>query len=162
MSSRRTALAPTRSSRSNTSDRLLVLAHRIAGLLLSLWAGSLVTVCAVAAPSAFAVLERQSAGKLAARLFLIATVIGIAVSTVVLMLNRFAGVTLSRSTLVVLLLGALAPLLSEVILGPLMQSARAAGDMARFGALHGVSALLFGLACVCAVLAVWFFSRPAA
>jgi hypothetical protein len=59
-------------------------------------------------------------------------------------------------------LAAAAPLLSEVVLGPLMESARRGGDMARFGALHGVSALLFGVACICSIAALWLFNRPAA
>ena len=136
--------------------------HRIAAVLLGLWAGSLVTVCAIAAPSAFAVLERQLAGQVAARLFLIETIIGVVVAAIVFVQARVAGLVLNKATRVAVLIGALAPLLSEIILGPMMQAARNAGDMARFGALHGVSALLFATACVSAVLAAWFFNRPAA
>jgi hypothetical protein len=41
-----------------------------------------------------------------------------------------------------------------------MQSARAAGDTARFGVLHGAAALLFALACLGALALAWRLSRP--
>ncbi len=48
-----------------------------------------------------------------------------------------------------------APLVFFVVLRPLMNAARAAGDMARFGQLHGVASLLFLVACVTVGLLVW-------
>jgi len=139
-----------------------VIVQRFAALLLTLWAGSLLTVCAIAAPSAFAVLDRRGAGQVAARLFLIEMVIGVVVAACFLVAFATGRVTATRAVAMLVAIGAAAPLASEVVLSPLMQSARAAGDMARFGALHGVSALLFGVACVCSLVAAWLFSRPAA
>ena len=139
-----------------------MIAQRIAGVLLALWAGSLLTICGLVAPSLFAVLERSAAGRLAARFFFAETIIGVSVAVCVLILQRIAGFALPRTALIAIIVGALAPLSSELILGPMMQAARNAGDMARFGALHGVSALLFVVACVSAVIAVWTFNRPAA
>lgn len=138
-----------------------MIAQRIAGLALSLWAGSLVAVCTLVAPSLFAILERRLAGEVAARLFFAETIVGVAVAVLVFAVHRLSAFNLPRSAALALSIGALAPLASELILGPMMQAARSAGDMARFGALHGVSAVLFGIACVSAVSAVWFFSRPA-
>ena len=137
-------------------------ARRVARFALSLWAGSLLTVCALAAPSAFVVLDRQSAGRVAAQLFFSETIIGLCIATVVYVAQRVGKFETSRAVIVAMAVGALAPLLSEVVLGPLMQSARAAGDMARFGALHGVSALLFGTACVATLVAAWRFNRQEA
>jgi hypothetical protein len=54
-----------------------------------------------------------------------------------------------------ILLTAAAPLSSELILGPMMNAAREANDMARFGMLHGVSAVLFFTACLSALALVW-------
>jgi hypothetical protein len=140
-----------------------MIVHRLVTMLLALWAGGLVTVCGIAAPSAFAVLpDRHAAGQVAARLFLIETVIGVVVSACVLIAFVLGRVTMTRAVAVLIVIAATGPLASEVLLGPLMESARRAGDMARFGALHGVSALLFGIACVCSVLALWLFNRPAA
>jgi hypothetical protein len=42
-----------------------------------------------------------------------------------------------------------------------MEQARSAGNMARFGMLHGVAAGLFMIACATALLLVWTFNRPA-
>jgi hypothetical protein len=139
-----------------------VIVHRIVATLLALWAGSLVTVCAIAAPAAFAVLpDRHAAGQVAARLFLVETVIGVAVSAIFLAMYAASRIVAPRSVAVLIALAAAAPLVSQVVLSPLMDSARAAGNMARFGALHGVSALLFAAACVCSIAALWIFSRPA-
>jgi len=140
-----------------------MIAQRIAAMLLAFWAGSLVTVCAIVAPTLFAVLsDRQVAGQIAARLFLIETIIGVVASACFLLAYAVNRIVADRRIAILVVLGAAAPLVSEVVLGPLMDSARRAGDMARFGALHGVSALLFGVACVCAVSALWLFNRPAA
>jgi hypothetical protein len=140
-----------------------VIAQRIVAMVLALWAGSLVTVCAIAAPSLFAVLaDRHAAGQVAARLFLIETVIGVIASVCFFIAFATNRLIAPRSVAILIVIAAAAPLLSEVALGPLMDSARRAGDMARFGALHGVSALLFGVACVCSVIALWLFNRPAA
>jgi Domain of unknown function (DUF4149) len=132
-------------------------------MVLALWAGSLVTVCAIAAPAAFAVLpDRQLAGRVAARLFLVETTIGVVASALFFATYAASKVVAPRSVAFLVAIAAFAPLASYVILSPLMDAARASGNMARFGALHGVSALLFLIACVCAPAALWIFNRPAA
>jgi hypothetical protein len=130
-------------------------------LLAGLWAGSLLTICGIAAPTAFAVLDdRGSAGAVAARLFEIATWLGVAfaVAIALLLYARPRGGRRLDAWLIAVTAGA--PLASELALGPLMQSARAAGEMARFGALHGVAALLFAVACLGAIALAWRLSRP--
>jgi hypothetical protein len=130
-------------------------------LLAGLWAGSLLTVCAIAAPTAFAVLDdRRMAGMVAGRLFEIATWLGVAFGVAIALLLYAGRRRVARLDASLVALTAGAPLASELAVGPLMQSARAAGDMARFGALHGVSALLFGLACLAAFVLAWRVSRP--
>jgi hypothetical protein len=122
-----------------------------------------VTVCAVAAPAAFAVLpDRHAAGQVAARLFLIETVIGVAISAIFLATHAANRIVAPRSVAVLVAVAAAAPLISHVALSPLMDAARSTGNMARFGALHGVSAILFLVACICSVAAFWIFNRPAA
>jgi hypothetical protein len=134
---------------------------RLATLLATLWAGSLVTVCAIAAPTAFAVLEDRSlAGAVAGRLFQIETWVGAAFALAVTFLLYGRRGIIPRIEALLIALTAGAPLASELVLGPMMQSARAAGDMARFGAMHGASALLFALACVGALALAWRLSRP--
>jgi hypothetical protein len=132
--------------------------------LVTLWAGSLWTVCGIVAPQLFVTLpERRLAGQMAARLFHIESWLGVVAA--VLLIALFAArktFATSKTILWLILLTAGAPLASELILGPMMDSARAANDMARFGMLHGVSAVLFFTACLSAVALVWKTSRAGA
>lgn len=129
--------------------------------LVTLWAGSLWTICGIVAPQLFATLpERRLAGQMAARLFHIETWLGVVIAIALLGLlaarRAFAD---SKTVLWLILLTAGAPLASELILGPMMDAARSANDMARFGMLHGVSAALFLIACVSALALVWKTSK---
>jgi hypothetical protein len=131
--------------------------------LVTLWAGSLWTVCGIVAPQLFATLpDRRLAGQMAARLFHIETWLGVvvAIALIAIFASRkvFAS---SKAILWLILLTAAAPLASELILSPMMEAAREAGDMARFGMLHGVSAVLFLIACVSALALVVTINRPA-
>ena len=130
--------------------------------LVTLWAGSLWTVCFIVAPQLFATLpERKLAGQMAARLFHIETWLGVAIAILLIaVLAARKALGASKSTLWIVLLTAAAPLASEIILGPMMDAARAANDMGRFGMLHGVSAVLFFTACVSALALLWKLGRP--
>ena len=131
-------------------------------MILTLWAGSLWTICAIAAPAAFAVLERSAAGRLAGTLFEIATWLGAACALLLFataFLHKPLASRLSPSWLVAATAGA--PLLSELVLSPMMATARAANDMSRFGMLHGLAAVLFVAAALGALLLVLRFNRPA-
>lgn len=133
---------------------------RVASILIAFWAGSLWTICGLVAPSLFAVLEdRKLAGQLAARFFLIETWIGVAMGAVLLGLSFSGKLVLPARSLVVV--AAALPLVSHLLLGPLMERARAAGDMARFGILHGIAGACFLMACLAMLVVVWKFSRPA-
>ena len=135
---------------------------RFAAVILTLWAGSLWTICAIAAPAAFAVLERSAAGRLAGTLFQIATWLGAACALLLFataFLHKPLASRLSPSWLVAATAGA--PLLSELVLSPMMATARAANDMSRFGMLHGLAAVLFVAAALGALLLVLRFNRPA-
>lgn len=136
-------------------------------LLVTLWAGSLWTICAMVAPTLFSTLpERRLAGQVAAQLFHIEAWLGVVAAilliTVLAARKVFAD---SKSTLWIIVLTAVAPLASEIILGPMMNAARAANDLPRFGMLHGASMGLFLIACVSALALVWKTaertSRPA-
>lgn len=137
--------------------------NAVAAVVLTLWAGSLWTVCAIAAPVAFAVLDdRHAAGRVAATLFEIESWLGFVCA---LMLFAAAIVRKALAARVgppwLIAATAAAPLVSELVLSPMMAAARAANDMARFGLLHGVSAALFVAAALGAVVLVLRFSRPA-
>lgn len=133
---------------------------RVASLLITLWAGSLWTICGVVAPTLFAVLDdRRLAGQLAATFFFAAMVIGVIVGSLLMALSFARKIMLPGRALVVITAGL--PLASQLILGPLMDQARAVGDMGRFGILHGIAGACFLIACVSAVALVWKFNRPA-
>jgi hypothetical protein len=134
---------------------------RVAYVLLTLWAGGLWTICGVAAPSAFAVLERRAAGELAGRLFGIAAWSGAVIALLLFILHRApngSSASSSRSVRLLIATAGLAPVLSEVVLGPMMHSARVEGDMRAFGILHGVGGALFLVACVCTLVLTWKLS----
>jgi hypothetical protein len=131
-------------------------------VVLTLWAGSLWTICAIAAPAAFAVLDRPAAGRLAGTLFQIATWLGAACALILFaaaLVHKPLATRLSPSWLIAAT--AAAPLLSELVLSPMMAAARAANEMGRFGMLHGLAAVLFVAAALGALLLVLRFNRPA-
>jgi hypothetical protein len=135
-------------------------------LLVTVWAGSLWTICLIAAPAAFATLpERRLAGLVVGRLFHTETWLGV-VAAALLIAVLAARKHLSKALLTIILLTAAMPLISQLVVVPLMDQARAANDMAQFGRLHGVSAALFFTACLSALAVVWkvsqsSISRPA-
>jgi hypothetical protein len=135
-------------------------------LLVTVWAGSLWTICLIAAPAAFATLpERRLAGLVVGRLFHTETWLGV-VAAALLIAVLAARKHLSKALLTIILLTAAMPLISQLVVVPLMDQARAANDMAQFGRLHGVSAALFFTACLSALALVWkvsqsSISRPA-
>jgi len=134
--------------------------ERLASLLITFWAGSLWTVCALVAPTLFRLLDdRRLAGQLAATFFTALTWIGVTVAVVLLAMNFAGRLPLLNRALVLITAGF--PLASRLILGPLMDQARDAGDMTRFGILHGIAGGCFLIACVSAAVLVWKFSRPA-
>lgn len=132
--------------------------------LVTLWAGSLWTICFMVAPTLFSTLpERRLAGLVAARLFHLETWLGVVVAILlIIVLAARRAFSNSKSILWLILLTAAAPLASELILGPMLDTARAANDMARFGLLHGVSAVLFFTACLSALALVWKVERASA
>ncbi|MET0533250.1 MAG: DUF4149 domain-containing protein [Steroidobacter sp.] len=143
------------------SARSATLLQFASSLLVTVWAGSLWTICLIAAPAAFATLpERRLAGLVVSRLFNVEAWLGVVVATLlvaVLAVRKY----ISKSTLAIILLTAALPLISQVVVVPLMDQARAANDMAQFGRLHGVSAMLFFTACLSAVALVWKVNRQA-
>ena len=134
--------------------------QQLAGVLIALWAGSLWTICGIVAPTLFATLEsRHVAGELAARFFYIETYLGVIAALVLLVMSHLGSVqNLARWAV---LSGAGLPLTSQLLLSPLMEHARTAGNMAQFGVLHGLGALCFAAASLFLLIVVWRFTRPA-
>jgi hypothetical protein len=118
----------------------------------------LVTVCALVAPTLFALLpDRHLAGSVAAAFFRAAAWLGVGAATLVVALRA----KMNRSPEWLLIgITVLAPVSSELLLRPYMDAAQLAGDSGRFALLHGVAGILFVVACVTSLALVWRLTRP--
>jgi len=127
---------------------------RLNQLVLTLWAGSLWTICGVVVPGLFWLLpnDHKLAGNIAAQFFYAETFLGLALGVIYLAVGHRS---LNRTSVIAALLAIAMPLFFFVALRPMMATARAAGDTARFGQLHSASSLLFVVACVAAGVLVW-------
>jgi hypothetical protein len=135
--------------------------RRLIIVLVTAWVGSLWTVCGLVAPTLFAVIDdRATAGRIAGVFFRREAWVGLALGVAVAALAWLSeGRRLMGRGLTVLAVTALLPAGSQLLLSPLMQSSREAGDMARFGMLHGIAGGCFILACLSGLGLVLEFSR---
>jgi hypothetical protein len=139
------------------------LPSRVARLLASLWLGLVVTLGAVSAPVAFAVLERPLAGRVAGMGFRIEAQVALGFALALFLLHRHlaaqradAGQGSRVSTDLLLVLGALfCTVLGYHALQPMMEAARAGQGAFGFGALHGASSALFVLKGLLLLALVW-------
>lgn len=132
------------------SARLPVLARRV---VVALWAGSLVTVGALVAPTLFRVLpERALAGLVAGELFHLVTLLSIPAAALAFLLHTPGGPGPLQHRAWALVPAVLL-LSNEYALRPVMEAARAAGQVTpAFMAWHGLSAALYAAATLVALL----------
>jgi hypothetical protein len=137
--------------------------QRLRTVLTALWLGLVVTLAAVAAPTAFAVLERTLAGQVAGRMFGIEARVGLGLAIALFLIERrlaslrvAAGRGSVLSVEIMLVLGALfCTVLGYFALQPMMEAARAGQGAYSFGALHGVSSALFVLKGLLLLALLW-------
>jgi hypothetical protein len=137
--------------------------QRIRVVLVALWLGLVVTLATVAAPTAFAVLERTLAGRVAGQMFRIEATVGLGLAMLLFLIERHtasqraaAGQGSALSAEIVLVLGALfCTVLGYFALQPLMEAARAGQGAYSFGMLHGVSSALFALKGLLLLALLW-------
>ena len=118
-------------------------------LLLALWAGLLVSIGALVAPTLFAILaNRVVAGGLASELFRRTTFVSIAVALVLCALDRGRGTGAARWRRLAPLVPAALLALGEFAVKPVLEAARVASGPAgrAFIAWHAVSGTLFAVA----------------
>lgn len=140
--------------------------RRVAAVLAGLWAGMILGIGAIAAPAAFAVLQRSVAGAVAGRMFNHEAYAGLVLAGLLLFLVRrqaraeaAAGQGSQFSIEMILVLAALfCTLFGYFGLQPLMAQARAVEGPLSFGALHGLSAGFFALKGVLALGLTWRLS----
>ena len=129
-------------------------------MVLAAWAGGMWTVCGMVVPGLFWLIEdKKQAGNIAVQFFNAEVVLGTLFGLMYWALRaRFF-----KSQLPWCWTAIGAPLIFFSALKPLMNTAREAGNMARFGQLHGAATLLFLIACVAVAVLVWRsdVTRPA-
>ncbi|HIV72225.1 MAG TPA: DUF4149 domain-containing protein [Candidatus Aquabacterium excrementipullorum] len=138
---------------------------RFESWLAGLWAGIIVGVGAVSAPSLFAVLERAQAGTGAGRIFAVEALVSLAIAVVLFVLERGRvrdriekGEKLSAMSgpLLLVLAALFLTVFGHFALTPMIQSAKAGQPTPlSFGALHGISAALFWLKGLLVMLLAW-------
>ena len=142
-------------------------ARRLAAVVAALWAGLIFGIGLIGAPAAFAVLQRSVAGAVAGRMFTHEAYIGLAFSAVLIWAARrvarddaAAGRGSQFSLELVLVLVALfCTVFGHFGLQPMMAAARAGEGAWSFGALHGLSTVLFGLKALALVALSWRLAR---
>jgi cytochrome b561 len=142
---------------------MIGMVRRVATMLAGLWAGLLLCIGAIAAPSAFATLARDDAGRFVGRMFAQEAYASLGVAVVLLLIERqrshraaARGTGSVFSANIVLLLGTLfctvggyfAPL-------PMMEAARAGQGAVSFGMLHAISAGFFVLKGLLVLALAW-------
>ena len=138
---------------------------RFQAWLAGVWAGMIIAVGGVAAPGLFMALEREMAGKGAGRIFTLEAKLSLAIAVLLFVIERRRvrdlieqGVQISAMTAnLLLILGALfLTVFSEFALHPMIQAAKAGQPTAlSFGALHGISAVLFWIRAVLVGCLAW-------
>jgi hypothetical protein len=145
-------------------------ARRLAAVAAALWAGLILGIGLIAAPAAFAVLQRSVAGAVVGRMFSHEAYAGLAFSALLLWAVRrvsredaAAGRGSQFSLSLVLVLVALfCTVFGHFGLQPMLVAARAGEGALSFAALHGISAALFGLKGLVLTALAWRLAqRPA-
>jgi hypothetical protein len=141
--------------------------QRVAAVASGLWAGVLLCIAAIAAPSAFATLAPADAGRLVGRMFAQEAYLSLAIAVVLLMVERQrsqaaaarrAGSVFSANIL--LLLGTLfCTVAGYFAVQPMMEAARAGQGTVSFGMLHAISAGFFALKGLLVLALAWRLSR---
>ncbi len=136
---------------------------RLRRLLPGLWAGVLLCIAAIAAPAAFALLERPVAGQVVGWFFQREAWASVVLAALLLVVERpraraaaAAGQGSVLSTEILLLLGTVfCTVAGYFALQPLMAAARAGQGALTFGQLHFISVGFFGAKLLCILALAW-------
>ena len=130
----------------------MIFASRLQQLLAAVWAGILLAVGGIAAPSLFAVLDRSLAGLAAGRIFAIEAYVSLVLAMTLFFIERQrtrqaalqSGQSLMSAELMLVMGALFATVLSHFALSPMIVAAKA-GEVGRlsFGTLHAMSSSLF-------------------
>lgn len=136
---------------------------RLQIVLAGLWAGLLLTLGAIAAPSAFAVLERGPAGLVAGRMFTAEAHVSVLLAVVLFFFERRrarqralqTGDSIMSPPLLLVLAALFVTVLGHFALQPMIEAAKAGQGRWSFGVLHAWSSALFALKGVVVLSLFW-------
>lgn len=138
---------------------------RFQSWLAGIWAGVIIAVGAVAAPTLFATLERQVAGQGAGRIFGVEARLSLAFAVILFVIERRrvrdlleggAKIRVVSPNLLLTLSALFLTIFGEFALHPMIEAAKAGqATLLSFGALHGVSAALYWLKAVLVTSLAW-------
>lgn len=136
---------------------------RLRAMLSGLWAGMLVTLGAVAAPTLFALLDRSTAGRVAGRYFFIESRASILLAVAIIVIERVrvrgqlpeGRVRQFSAELMLTLVALLCTIVGYDVLHPMMEAARAGQGGTTFGLLHGLSSSLFAIKGALVLALLW-------
>ena len=145
------------------------MALRCAAVVAGLWAGVLLCIAAIAAPSAFATLAAPDAGRFVSRVFMQEAYLSLGTAIVLFVIERQrardgaeAGTGSVFSANLVILLGTLfCTVAGYFAVQPMMEAARAGTGTVSFGTLHAVSLGFFVLKGLLVLALAWRLSSAA-
>jgi hypothetical protein len=143
---------------------------RLRRVIPSLWAGLLLCIAGMAAPAAFALLDRAEAGRVVGRIFVGEAWTSLLLAMLLLAIERGrareraeAGQGSVLSAEMLLVLGTVfCTVAGYFAIQPLMPAARAGQGSFSFGQLHAVSSVFFGLKIVLLLVLAWRAAGPVA
>ncbi len=124
---------------------------RLQQVLAAMWAGILLAVGGIAAPSLFAVLDRSLAGLAAGRIFAIEAYVSLVLAVALFFIERQrtrqaarqAGQSVMSAELMLVMGALFATVLGHFALSPMIVAAKAGQGSLSFGTLHAMSSSLF-------------------
>jgi Domain of unknown function (DUF4149) len=145
------------------------MSHRLFRIVAMVWVGSLLSLGFIAAPVLFSLLDRTSAGSVAAQLFRIEGIVGVVSALILLLIaNRLVrtGFTDYRRVRWIVGVMLLCVLVGYFALQPFMNSMRIAAQEAgmdlaqspyarQFGMLHGVSSAIYLIESLLGLALIW-------
>ncbi|MDO9003460.1 MAG: DUF4149 domain-containing protein [Aquabacterium sp.] len=129
----------------------MAFASRFQQVLAAMWAGILLAVGGMAAPSLFAVLDRSLAGLAAGRIFAIEAYVSLVLAMALFFIERQrtrqaalqAGQSVMSAELMLVMGALFATVLGHFALSPMIVAAKAGQGSLSFGTLHAMSSSLF-------------------
>ena len=141
---------------------------RAGAWLAGTWAGIMLGIGGIAAPTLFQLLPRADAGRIAGQLFTLEAIAGICIGALLVLV----GLQLGRERAergrgsrfgaeLMLALGAVGCIVAgHYALQPMLDAARAGQGSLSFGALHALSSAFFGLRFLLVAVLAWRLSAP--